>query len=245
MLQPKISIIMQAYLGEYPGSRSNSIDKFIRAVNSFLNQSYKNTELIIVSDGCLITHDTYYSNFVKFENIKYVFVEKKGINNMYDEIEGAKFYRGVPRQIGVEVSNGDLITYMDSDDYLLPNFTELIIKEFNKNPNLDFYSNAAWFDNHVMEFPETSSFYPTNKSETYTIEGLDSTWVISQMKPGMITMAPWLFIHKKVDDIRWRDTIGNSEDVDFNTRFRKIYKRGIQVVIPSYVRCHFTNAWDY
>ena len=244
-MTPKISIIMQVYLGEYPGSRTNSIDKFIRAVNSFLNQSYKNTELIIVSDGCLIAHDAYYSNFTKFDNIRYAFVEKKGIGNMYDEVEGTKFYRGIPRQIGVELSSGDLITYMDSDDYLLSNFTKLIIQEFNKNPNLDFYSNAAWFDNQVMEFLETDSFYPTDKSKTYVIEGLEDSWVISQMKPGMITMAPWLFIHKKVDDIRWRDTTETSEDVDFNTRFRKIYKNGIQIVAPSYVRCHFANAWDF
>ena len=61
----------------------------------------------------------------------------------------------------------------------------------------------------------------------------------------MLTMAPWLFIHKKVDDIQWRDTIETSEDVDFNTRFRKKYKVGIQINTPSYVRCHYSQLWDY
>ena len=40
ILKPKISIIMQSYLGEYNGSRTNAIDKFIRAVDSFNNQIY-------------------------------------------------------------------------------------------------------------------------------------------------------------------------------------------------------------
>ena len=47
ILKPKISIIMQAYLGEYNGSRSNSIEKFIRAVESFNQQIYKNCEYLI------------------------------------------------------------------------------------------------------------------------------------------------------------------------------------------------------
>ena len=57
--KPKISIIMQVYLGEYPGARTDSISKFKRAVKSFQNQIYKNCELIIVADGCTKTHQTY------------------------------------------------------------------------------------------------------------------------------------------------------------------------------------------
>ena len=45
--KPKISIIMQSYLGNYPGSRKDSHSKFLRAVQSFQNQLYKNCELII------------------------------------------------------------------------------------------------------------------------------------------------------------------------------------------------------
>ena len=39
-----ISVIMQSYLGDYPDSRKNPEEKFIRAVNSFLKQTNKNTE---------------------------------------------------------------------------------------------------------------------------------------------------------------------------------------------------------
>ena len=245
MLQPKISIIMQAYLGDYPGSRTNSIDKFIRAVSSFKNQTYQNIELIIVSDGCEIVHATYAELFKSDPKIKYAFVDKKGIPNMYELVDGRKYYRGVPRQVGVTLADGDLITYMDSDDFLLSNHCELIVTEFNKTPNLDFYTNGSWYDNIVARWPDSPSMYATNHQESYNIKGLDSEWVISTMKPGMLTMAPWLFIHKKVDDIQWRDTTETSEDVDFNTRFRKKYKVGIQINIPSYIRCHYSELWDY
>jgi glycosyltransferase involved in cell wall biosynthesis len=236
---------MQAYLGDYPGSRINSVDKFIRAVSSFKNQTYENIELIIVSDGCEIVHKTYMELFKSDSKIKYAFVDKKGIPNMYELVDGKKYYRGVPRQVGITLANGDLITYMDSDDFLLSNHCQLIVQEFNKTPNLDFYTNASWYDNVIATWPETTSMHATNHHELYKIKGLDSEWVISSMKPGMLTMAPWLFIHKNVDDIKWRDTTETSEDVDFNTRFRKKYKVGIQINIPSYIRCHYSELWDY
>ena len=55
---------MQSYLGDYPGSRTEPERKFVRAVNSFLNQTNKNSELIIVSDNCKITEKLYKENFL-------------------------------------------------------------------------------------------------------------------------------------------------------------------------------------
>ena len=51
----KVSVIMPVYLGEYEGCATNREDKFIRAVNSFLQNNLSDSELIIVSDDCLIT----------------------------------------------------------------------------------------------------------------------------------------------------------------------------------------------
>jgi len=54
-----ISVIMPSYLGKYEGSRINADQKFIRAVESFQQQTLQNKELIIVSDGCEITNRIY------------------------------------------------------------------------------------------------------------------------------------------------------------------------------------------
>ena len=51
----KLSLVMQSYLGEYPGSRQNAVDKFHRAVKSVLNQNNPNWELVVIADGCKIT----------------------------------------------------------------------------------------------------------------------------------------------------------------------------------------------
>lgn len=251
ILNPKISIVMQVYLGDYPGSRKNSTDKFIRAIDSFLNQSYSNSELVIVSDGCGITHNLYLEKYKLEPRIKYAYVSKNGMPNMYDLVGDQKYYRGIPRQVGVTITTGDLITYMDSDDILLPNYLDLVVKYItlinlqNPDSNLDFYANTAWFDSADHRWPEGSATYSTENAETYKFKQVSGEWVISQVKQGMIVMAPWLFIHKKKSDIDWKDTTGTSEDVDFNVRFRKSYKNGAQINAPGYIRCHYSNLWDY
>ena len=70
----KISVVMQVYLDEYPGARSKPKEKFIRAVNSFLNQTYENKELIIVADGCPFTPEIFYTNFHQNPQIKFIYL---------------------------------------------------------------------------------------------------------------------------------------------------------------------------
>ena len=75
----KFSIIMQVYLGKYPGSRSNPVKKFTRAVQSFIDQTYSNSELIIISDGCQIVHDIYHKYYKDNTRIKYAYLDKDEI----------------------------------------------------------------------------------------------------------------------------------------------------------------------
>jgi hypothetical protein len=111
----KISVIMQSYLGDYPGSRTNPEMKFIRAVNSFLDQTNKNSELIIVSDNCEITERIYNEEFSNNDRIKFR-IYNKDRKKMYSDNNGEINYVGEPRQIGLDIAIGYIITYMDSDE---------------------------------------------------------------------------------------------------------------------------------
>lgn len=246
ILKPKISIIMQSYLGEYNGSRSNAIEKFTRAVDSFNNQLYKNCELIIVADGCINTFNMYMAKYQSNPNIKIAYVDKKGAGKMYDDItDDKKFYRGIPRQIGLEMATGEIVTYMDSDDFLTPKFTLSILSSYNMKPEADWYINRSWYDNIEADWEKETVFASYDRSNAIKIEGLPSKWVATKLKDRLIILSPWLLTHKRNLNIKWRDTVGNSEDVDFNTRLRLEYKNGFVYETPTYVRCHYTNQWDY
>lgn len=242
----KISFIMQAYLGEYPGSRSNSVDKFHRAVKSLIDQTDKESELIIVSDGCNIVHQEYFSNYKDNDRIRYVFVDKD-TPNMYEGEQ--KYYRGLPRQVGRSLVTGEITTYMDSDDYLLNNAVESIKKRwsaFAPNSIVGIY-NSSWIDNHIM-IDREDLMAGTNMcvGDPFKVEGLDSLWINRKMThKTLILSSTWSMTHRSDFEGKWEDTIGEpSEDVTFSLKLQKTKKVAVMNE-PYYVRCHYSNLWDY
>ena len=103
----KFSIIMPSYLGDYPNSATDKEDKLIRAIESVLQQTYKNWELIIIADGCDKTINLlkkYFKTIDKNKDIVLYLVPKQ------------KIWSGV-RNFGIQKATGDYIIYLDIDDY--------------------------------------------------------------------------------------------------------------------------------
>ena len=248
----KISVVMQSYLGDYPGSRSNPEPKFIRAVNSFLNQSNKNSELVIISDNCKITEKLYNENFSKNSRIKFKLCEKKG-KKMYEKDSGTIHFVGEPRQRGVDMCDGEIITYMDSDDILTDVYLEKLIEYWKYNYNLDWIINRCWWDNvkaiskeGVRGYDDLFDRQLTDESQA--IKGLDSKWIKSYVRRDFILQSPGLISHKKTCDVKWSDvsSVGNlSEDILFYKEMLEKYKKGKQIHLFGYVRCHLKGGWDF
>ena len=104
----KISTIMPSYLSKYDGSASDRSNKFIRAVDSWLNQVYNDKELIIISDGCDRTISLYEKCYYDYPEIKIVKLEKQPT------------FSGSVREAGIKIATGDIICYLDTDDYIQP-----------------------------------------------------------------------------------------------------------------------------
>ena len=248
----KISVVMQSYLGDYPGSRTEPERKFVRAVNSFLNQTNKNSELIIVSDGCKITEKLYKENFLDNDRIKFKLCENKG-QKMYEKSSEMIHYVGEPRQHGVDMSSGDIITYMDSDDILTNLYLEKIIEYWNYNYDLDWIVNRCWWDNVKVVSDEGVSDYEIIFDKQLTkeykkIDSLESEWVKSCVKKDVVLQSPGLISHKRTCDIKWGNVSskGNlSEDILFYKEMLEKYKKGKYIHFFGYVRCHLKNGWDF
>lgn len=125
----KISVIMPSYLGDYEGAASMRELKFLRAVASFLDQNYDNKELIIVSDGCEKTIDIA-SQWSDRPEIRVFKIEKQ------------KKFSGVVRNTGLEKGTGEIICYLDTDDYFGSNHLSSIDK--------NFIGDVCYFDDYVM-----------------------------------------------------------------------------------------------
>lgn len=105
-----VSVIMPSLLSEYEWWATHKISKFHRAVHSFLQQDTNNwffsKELIISSDGCEITNALFNTYYSKFDNIFLVSNDKKW-----------NFYWNI-RQRAIELSKWNVITFLDTDDYI-------------------------------------------------------------------------------------------------------------------------------
>lgn len=114
---PKFSIIMQSYLEPYQGAASNRDEKIIRAVESVINQTFKDWELIIVADGCEKTFNIISEKYLNNDKINCFLIPKQ------------PFWSGTARDIGKLKATGDYCLYLDTDDYYSKTHLEDISKQ--------------------------------------------------------------------------------------------------------------------
>ncbi len=97
-----VSIIIPAY----------NVESYIeQCVKSVIEQSYKNLEIIIINDG---STDSTFSLLMKLKEkdprIKVISWQNQGLS--------------AARNLGIEISNGSFLFFLDGDDWLIPNCIE-------------------------------------------------------------------------------------------------------------------------
>lgn len=120
---------MASYLGDLLGKRNNPDKKYVRAVKSFLSQTYENKELIIVADGCDLTKRIYEKMFSQLDNVKLVYIQKQEI------------YSGECRNAGLRIATGEIISYLDNDDVIGKKHLEIIMEQFTDDVDLVYYDD--------------------------------------------------------------------------------------------------------
>ncbi len=110
-------------------------------LESVLNQTYSDFELIIVNDGSTDNSAAIVSSF-KDSRIHLVYQENAGVS--------------AARNKGIEIAQGEYIALMDSDDLWLPDYLERQIALMIQYPNCDIYaSNYSFFNtNGVITYPQ-------------------------------------------------------------------------------------------
>lgn len=266
----KISVVMQSYLGEYPGSRKHPEFKFTRAVQSFLSQQHLDRELIIVADGCDKTKMLYEQLYSHHPQIKFVYVAKKNEKKTYetDEKDGRtiKYYRGTPRRIGCSMVTGDIVTYMDSDDIMLPNrLSELAEAWKDKPDNVYWASNPLRYVHKAAVMVEdlTKKHFEGTVSidrdselnlRLFGYDIADPFYINLLVLDGFRSTATYALSHRSDIKAKWEDTIlimenknyvsGGSEDTMFAKNLKAFHGVGFLQSSAAYVVCHYNNLWD-
>lgn len=111
MKQPLISVIIPVY----------GVEKYIaQCLESVINQTYKNLEIIVVNDG---TKD-------RSADIAKEYAAKDSRIKVYDFKNGGL---SVARNRGLEIATGEYISYLDSDDWIDTKMYETLLEAAMKN----------------------------------------------------------------------------------------------------------------
>lgn len=102
----KISFIIPVY---------NTKNYLTRCLDSILAQKYDNLQVVLVNDGSTDGSDEIIKEYVsKYKNFYSVQQTNKGV--------------GAARNAGLELANGDYICFVDSDDFIYPDFCNYMIQ---------------------------------------------------------------------------------------------------------------------
>lgn len=159
-MNPKISVIIPTY---------NRADLLPRAINSVLNQTFQDFELIIVDDGSTDNTKQVVQEFQnKDSRIKYIWQENSG-------------GPAGPRNIGIRHSEGEYIAFLDSDDEWLLEKLEKQLKLFknSKKKNLGFVGCNALIVNEKTGIKKKYNTPTYHNDEIFFKKLLENNFIYS------------------------------------------------------------------
>jgi glycosyltransferase involved in cell wall biosynthesis len=171
---PHLSIIIPSYnYGLYIGE----------AINSVINQSYKDFEIIVIDDGS--TDDTRENIETHYSNVvKYCYQDNKG--------------PGAARNKGLKHVRGQFIVFLDADDYFLPGNLQTKINYIREHPDVDWLFSDVFFVDGKGKFLKRGSEY-FDKIYCETNFPLDDIF-IALLKHGNFISTASLVIRRKCFD---------------------------------------------
>lgn len=193
-----ISIIVPIY---------NSEQTLGRCFESILSQTYQNFELILVNDGSTDSSEAICLYYVKKygNKIKYYSKENGGVSSA--------------RNLGIMHAKGDLLCFVDSDDYVDNTYLEVL------------YNSLI---NYNSDFSMCDICNNNSDGQDETIELLDNNEIVSAIiskQYSNLNGGPYckLFLADLVDGLRFNENIFLGEDTLFCIEYAKRCKKGIYV----------------
>lgn len=201
-----ISIIIPVY---------NTGEKLIKCLESIINNTYKNIEVIIIDDGSNLETAQICERCCEiFENIIVIHRENQGVSSS--------------RNYGIEVSNGKYVMFVDSDDMLESTAIEVLYDLCEKN-SADFA---------IIGYNEIGK---KNKKKSQNSDGKTIIWknkeVLNEFLIGSkIGWNVWgkLYSKELINNIRFPNNKKIAEDMYFTYNVCKNSSKTVLKSIPLY-----------
>ena len=169
-------------------------------LNSVKNQTYFNIEVIMIDDGSIDDSGKICDDFAKADNrFNVIHTSNKGVSSA--------------RNTGLSVANGELISFVDSDDYIEPNMIEELLIDFDDQE--DIIISAL---NVYEEMPMFTCGFEKNDSEK-----------LAFLLKNYLIFGPTQKLYRKhiidTNIILFPECIDYGEDLLFNLKYLSFCKR--------------------
>lgn len=188
-MSPKISVIVPVYNGE----------KFIeKCLNSILNQTYENLEIIVINDGSEDKSPELCNSYAKKDcRVRVVHQKNAGLSSV--------------RNKGLQLAKGGLIGFVDQDDFIHPKMYELLLTNL-----IDCDADISICDYSKIYDCSYNNYLSKNldKQNIYTYSRLEALKNLLN-KNYLTTVVPWNKIYKKELFKNVRYPVGKTADDEF------------------------------
>lgn len=194
----KVSVIIPVY----------NVEQYLdRCIQSVINQTFNNIEIILINDGSIDNSQKICENYAKKDSrIILINQENMGVSNA--------------RNIGINKATGDYITFVDSDDYVDNRYVETLHKYITKyNADVCVCSTYKVYSNGKIEKEIRENGLLTCKEYLEKLFNLKGFGVCRNN----------LYKSTVIKDIEFDSTIRVGEDFYFNLNASKNIKSVIAI----------------
>ena len=177
-----------------------------KALLSVKSQAYSDFEVIVIDDGSTDMTKSLVKEFEVDSRFKYFYKKNGGASSA--------------RNLGLEHSTGDMITYLDSDEELYSNYLEIANHFFSKNEDKIFGTSNFNFvlEKYDENFNKTERInFSSSQKMNVKFEDI-LNWKVKTCGTGIF--------HKANIDVSWDESITLLEDLDFLISIGEKYPNG-------------------
>ncbi|MBD5405946.1 glycosyltransferase [bacterium] len=195
MKEKLISVIIPCY----------NVEKYVvQCLDSVINQTYKNLEIICVNDGSTDGTLSILKEYAKKDKrIKIINQKNGGLS--------------AARNAGIDIASSEYIIFVDSDDWLELNACEMAISKMTDDVDL-----VCWDFNVVNEYNLSDAAYHRQFFDNFKIKDGKYDMDLSYFKDFFYRIAAWNKMYRKsiLDKYNLRFPVGQlSEDIPFNFEY--------------------------
>lgn len=182
--KPRVSVVIPVF----------NLEEFLgEAIDSVLNQTFGDLEIILVDDGSTDRSREIIARYhrEKPDRVQFIFREHAGA--------------AAARNAGIAAASGKWIAFLDGDDAWMPDKLAIQLREIQKDPEINFLSTTAGIRGQSRILPELIP-----DSQDIKLELL--------RKGCFITLSSVLIDRELLHDVRFDERLPGAQDLDLYLR---------------------------